>query len=344
MTKYLIDNGYLDGLVRGFKTELLTAADYANLTQCESVDDMKVHLLNTGYGALLQDAPSPITAETLAEICTSQMVEQFKYIKFHGYEPLVTFCNYITYGYMIDNIILILGETLRGGDPQHALTKCHPLGVFEGLTALCVATSPAELFQLALVNTPLAKYFGACLTVEDLDEVHVEIIRNMLYKEYLYDFYKFAQSLGDETAEEMDTLLKFEADRRAINITVNSWKTSLSKDDRAKLYPCLGELWPEATSRLQIVDDMEGLRNAIDHIDEYREMLQVLQENPQKTLEEVFIEHEIHLNKLALSRCCQYSTFYAYFRLKEQEIRNIVWIAECIAQKKKDKVNQFIMI
>lgn len=53
---------------------------------------------------------------------------------------------------MIDNIILILGETLRNGDPQAALAKCHPLGIFEGLTALCVAENTASLLCYSSKN------------------------------------------------------------------------------------------------------------------------------------------------------------------------------------------------
>ena len=37
-----IDDGYLEGLLRGFRGGVLTSADYANLCQCESIDDMKV--------------------------------------------------------------------------------------------------------------------------------------------------------------------------------------------------------------------------------------------------------------------------------------------------------------
>ncbi len=33
-----IDNGYLEGLVRGFRSGILTRADYINLVQCETVE------------------------------------------------------------------------------------------------------------------------------------------------------------------------------------------------------------------------------------------------------------------------------------------------------------------
>jgi len=33
-----IDNGYLEGLVRGFKAGILKQSDYANLVQCETLE------------------------------------------------------------------------------------------------------------------------------------------------------------------------------------------------------------------------------------------------------------------------------------------------------------------
>ena len=33
-----VDNGYLEGLVRGFRSGVLTRGDYLNLVQCETVE------------------------------------------------------------------------------------------------------------------------------------------------------------------------------------------------------------------------------------------------------------------------------------------------------------------
>jgi V-type H+-transporting ATPase subunit d len=36
-----VDHGYLEGLVRGFKSGILRAQDYSNLVQCETLDGKK---------------------------------------------------------------------------------------------------------------------------------------------------------------------------------------------------------------------------------------------------------------------------------------------------------------
>jgi len=35
-----IDHGYLEGLIRGFKSGLLTSIDYSNLVQCETLEGL----------------------------------------------------------------------------------------------------------------------------------------------------------------------------------------------------------------------------------------------------------------------------------------------------------------
>ena len=102
---------------------------------------------------------------------------------------------------------------------------------------------------------------------------------------YLEDFYKFCQELGGTTADVMSQILQvrmtsywaiknkrscivwhlqFEADRRAFIITINSFGTELSMDDREKLYPTCGKLHPDGLARLARCEDYDQVKAVAD--------------------------------------------------------------------------------
>ena len=58
---------------------------------------------------------------------------------------------------MIDNIILLITGTLHQRSISELIPKCHPLGSFEQMEAVNVATTPADLYNAIIVDTPLGK-------------------------------------------------------------------------------------------------------------------------------------------------------------------------------------------
>ena len=201
------DNGYLEGLVRGFKSGILKNQDYVNLVQCETLEDLKLHLQTTDYGNFLANEPSPLTVAVIDDKLREKYVLEFQHLRNHSVEPLARFLDYITYSYMIDNIVLLITGHLHQRSIQELLPKCHPLGMFEQMGAITVADTSASLYNAILIDTPLAPYFMDCISEHDLDELNIEIMRNTLYKSYLEDFYDFCKQMGGPTSEVMCELL-----------------------------------------------------------------------------------------------------------------------------------------
>ena len=288
---------------------------------------------------------------------------------------------YLTYGYMIDNVALLITGTLHERDTRELLERCHPLGWFETMPVLCVATNIEELYNSVLIETPLAPYFKGSLSHQDLDELNIEIIRNTLYKNYLEDFHNWINTdpeiSGTPTSDVMTEVLEFEADRRSINISLNSFGTELSKADRKKLYPALGKLHPEGTMMLSRADDVEGVRIAVESVAEYKSFFDQTglsqggggavgnmaggTGGETRSLEDLFYQKEMEISKLAFTYQFTHAVVYAWVKLREQvcstlwavalptltqqqEIRNITWIAECIAQNQKERIGNYISV
>jgi V-type H+-transporting ATPase subunit d len=341
-------------------------------------EDVKLQL-GPAYGDYLNALPPNPSTSALADKTTEKLVAEFRYLQANAVGSLSKFMEYLTYGYMIDNVALLITGTLHERDTRELLERCHPLGTFETMPVLCVATNIEELYNSVLIETPLAPYFKGSLSHHDLDELNIEIIRNTLYKNYLEDFYNWVNShpdmAGTPTAQVMSEVLEFEADRRAINITLNSFGTELSKNDRKKLYPSFGKLYPEGTFMLSRADDLEGVRIVVDMVADYKAFFDQAglsqggavgnmaggTGTETKSLEDMFYQKEMEISKMAFTHQFTHAVVYAWVKLREQvrlrhfdilqartnskqEIRNITWIAECIAQNQKERIGNYISV
>merc|ERR1711972_532347 len=198
---------------------------------------------------------------------------------------------------------------------------------------------------------------GGILTKQDL-----EIMKATLKKAWLEDFNKFCQGLGGSSAEVMGHILNREADFRVLLVTLNALNTKLgggtggedSKlQDRNSLYPNFGYLYPEGTRELRKVWNETTTRAALEPYAKYLAWFDQVKQNYDKeaegrssafqSIEDLVYTENVYLYEMAFEQQYHFGIFYAWVKLREQEIRNIRWIANMVVLNTKEHIDDTIV-
>lgn len=240
---------------------------------------------------------------------------------------------------MIGNTLKLIQSTMQTGGKTHTnldvFYKLHPLGLYPSIETVSSAPSIDDLYNEVLVDAPIGRFFTKTVK-QDFNELSMEYIKNLLYKNWIETFYDYVQSLGGVTAEVMGEILEFEADQTTLTITKNSLKiqNELPKEDKILLYPKIGQL-VSYHEELAEIKDKEKLKDLINPFVEYYDMF--TKEESGEDMSTQFKKRTIQLNKRSFDQQFHFGTFYSYLKLKELEISNLVLIADGITMDTKDR-------
>ena len=350
-----VDDGYTEALLRGFRKSILGEQQYAALRNTSNLKDFKSVLIDTDYSDYVKDYTETDTS-ALKMLLKKKLADEIDQVQSVAGPELDKFIEMIRHKYMIDNVINIIEGIKNKTDKNVIESRNEPLGYLKEISGLLKLDYKKieDLYEDVLIDTEVGVYFSKFLeeVLSASDNKNVATINNFLQalklkKIWLEYFYHFCKTLNPTTAEIMEDLLKYEADCQTIQIVYNSlaYNNQFQEEERKKVIPYFGFLYPETTTQLIKCNSLEQLKQILQPFPDYYELVKEIPDPKKldefglqsglKTLDDLMFKESMKRYSIAFEQQFHFACFYAYIKIKEQEIKNIMLLADMNAFDKE---------
>ena len=350
-----VDDGYTEALLRGFRKSILGEQQYTALRNTTNLKDFKSVLIDTDYSDYVKDYNETDTS-ALKMLLKKKLADEIDQVQSVAGPELDKFIEMIRHKYMIDNVINIIEGIKNKTDKNVIESRNEPLGYLKEISGLLKLDYKKieDLYEDVLIDTEVGVYFSKFLeevlassdnknvaTINNyLQALKPEEIKNYLKKIWLEYFYHFCKTLNPTTIEMMEDLLKYEADCQTIQIVYNSlaYNNQFQEEERKKVIPYFGFLYPETTTQLIKCNSLEQLKQILQPFPDYYELVKEIPDPKKldefglqsglKTLDDLMFKESMKRYSIAFEQQFHFACFYAYIKIKEQEIKNIMLLAD----------------
>ena len=356
------DDGYSEALLRGFRKGILSEHQYTLLRNTTNLKDFKSVLIDTDYADYIKEY-NETDISSLKMLLKKKLADEIDSVQSVAGPDLDKFIEMIRHKYMIDNVINIIEGIKNKTDKNVIESRNEPLGYLKEISGLLKLDFKKidDLYEDVLIDTEVGVYFSKFLeevlassdnknvaTINNyLQALKPEEIKNYLKKIWLEYFYHFCKTLNPTTSEIMEDLLKYEADCQTIQIVYNSlaYNNQFQEEERKKVIPYFGVLYPETTTQLIKCNSLEQLRQILQPFPDYYDLVKEIPDPKKldefglqsglKTIDDLMFKESMKRYSIAFEQQFHFACFYAYIKIKEQEIKNIMLLADMNAFDKE---------
>jgi V-type H+-transporting ATPase subunit d len=365
---FAADGGFPEAVLRGQKLSLLSQDKYEQMKNLTSIKQLKDFLIEeTDFKDFFEGLQLTTEIDTLQLMgcIKNKLADELKYLEGNCINPCFEFIGFLRTPYMIDNVVNIINGTKNKTSRHDIEANINPIGRFDEIEMMLKTDSDdtAGLWEILFTDCPLSdhilKFFKSKSTggkerdFKEVDTFFKEIdpqeVGIGLKKLWIEDFILFCdEKLNPLSAANMIHILRQKADFMTIQAVYNT--LSREKQERLRLRkdytPTCGYLYEDGQYKtLCECDSLDSLREKVKHHPTYQTILNGVPD-PTKVkdgnegrdaskfdnggLDQAIFKAEVEDAILVFDEQANYAAFYAYMILKEQEYRNIGWVASMI--------------
>ncbi|EIJ89195.1 V-type H+-transporting ATPase subunit d [Nematocida parisii] len=305
--------------VHGNKNNLLKDEHYRLMKVANNLDDLKIKLQNTIYGKYLLEAKMSLAAFKSAMYkCIDEQIQITQSFATKQSEVLI---NFYKEKYQLDNFLYLWACKKESPKLLETELNTHPLGGYPGLNFIKVTQTAKDTWKYCLENTSLSKYVEG-LTYELLNK-DIQYVKSILQKRYLELVYGYC--IKNRLC--LEELIVFEGDKVIIEILYALINTNIPSTEKLNLFPSCNsftQVHKELLINCKSISELEGILSTHS---KYRNIV-----GNETGIEDALLREEIRLCNKSFYIYDDYSVIYTQLVLQEIEVRNLVFLADCVIQ------------
>lgn len=324
----LASHGNMITMIHCRQKIMFTKRDFCTLLDSENIEDICVKLQHQ-YPEVV--GMSRFTRSELKKKLEESLMRE---IRQGMKEPsALQQISFFIENYKIQNFFFLLSCKEYDAELETSFAKIESLGYFNELDTLKFCANMDEVLSFCVKNTFLADYCAAAMFKKCFGDNNFSIINTQVRKKHIE---RYAKSASDNFLR----LLRLEGDKHNLDIVLSTMGADVAAQQRLAWMTPVTNFSQIVYKSIADAADIDDLHTALGATRFYKTLCEDLKE---KDLSSIFQRKEIDAYLAAFDIFNDVTSLYAYLKLREQEIKNILWVAECVISGKKDTLDELLI-